>query len=559
MDQKQFISAMSQIAEEKGISQEQIIETLEMAIAAAYKKDYGKKGQNIKVKFDLNTGEIKVFQVFLVVDESMLKEEPAESPEGIQAGPPPATTSSDVGGGGEEFEDDEEIDAEGNKKVRFNPFKHVMVDDAQKIKKGSKPGDEIQTKLEAHTDFGRIAAQTAKQVIIQRLREAEREVVFAEYKDKEGEVVSAIVQRIEGRNIFMDIGKASGILYAEEQIPGERFFIGQRLRVYILKVEKSSKGADIVLSRAYPKLVSRLFSIEVPEISTGTVQIKSIAREPGSRTKIAVFTEEQGVDPVGSCVGQKGSRVQTVIAELGGEKIDIIEWNENMEKYIANALSPAKIISVKTEEKDRSATVIVPEDQISLAIGQRGQNVRLAAKLTGWKIDVKSEKMIEADKLAESPEGIQAGPPPATTSSDVGGGGDGIKKYRAIIYDVKDDKPYFLILHRILRWNGWEFLKETVEPGETPLKTIKRGIAEETQIKKFKVIKKLGKKEEWQADGINYVIADTFLVKADMEQIISLKQEIIEHDKYEWATKEEAMEKLTFPATKKLIQEIEIK
>jgi len=396
MDQKQFISAMSQIAEEKGISQEQIVETLEMAIAAAYKKDYGKKGQNIKVKFDVKTGEIKVFQVFLVVDEDMLKKDEEgniEEASVLAEGEVGIPTSSE-----ENIGNDEEIDAEGNKKVRFNPFKHIMVDEAQKIKKGSKSGDEIQTKLETHTDFGRIAAQTAKQVIIQRLREAEREVVFEEYKDKEGEVVSAIVQRIEGRNIFMDIGKASGILYAEEQIPGERFFIGQRLRVYILKVEKSSKGADIILSRAYPKLVSKLFAIEVPEISTETVQIKSIAREPGSRTKIAVFTEEEGVDPVGSCVGQKGSRVQTVITELGGEKIDIIEWNENMEKYIANALSPAKIISVKTEEKDRSATVIVPEDQISLAIGQRGQNVRLAAKLTGWKIDVKSEKMLAAEK-----------------------------------------------------------------------------------------------------------------------------------------------------------------
>ena len=210
----------------------------------------------------------------------------------------------------------------------------------------------------------------------------------------------------------MDIGKL-GILYAEEQIPGERFFIGQRLRVYILKVEKSPKGADIILSRAYPKLVSKLFSIEVPEISAGTVQIKSIAREPGSRTKIAVFTEEEGVDPVGSCVGQKGSRVQTVINELGGEKIDIIEWSENMEKYIANALSPAKIVSVKIEEKDRSALVLVPEDQISLAIGQRGQNVRLAAKLTGWKIDVKSEKMLEAEKaqtLAEGEVGVPTAP-----------------------------------------------------------------------------------------------------------------------------------------------------
>ncbi|OGZ34631.1 MAG: transcription termination factor NusA, partial [Candidatus Portnoybacteria bacterium RIFCSPHIGHO2_01_FULL_39_19] len=273
--------------------------------------------------------------------------------------------------------------------------------DAHKIKKGAKPGDEIQTKLETRTDYGRIAAQTAKQVIVQRLREAEREVIFNEYSGKEGEVVSAIVQRIEGRNIFLDIGKTSGVLFPEEQIPGERYFIGQRVRVYILKVEKTPKGANIILSRAYPKLVSRLFSIEVPEISTGAVQIKSIAREPGSRTKIAVFSEEEGVDPVGSCVGQKGSRVQTVIGELGGEKIDIIEWDEEISKYIANALSPAKVLDVEIDDKTRTAFAIVPEDQLSLAIGQRGQNVRLAAKLTGWKIDVKSEEMIKEEKKAK--------------------------------------------------------------------------------------------------------------------------------------------------------------
>jgi len=369
MDQKQFLSAMAQIAEEKGITQESIIETLEMAIAAAYKKDYGKKGQNIKVKFDQKTGEIHVFQVFLVVNEDMLKPETDE----------------------EEIEEIEEEEEEG-KKVRFNPYKHMMVDEAKKIKKTAKPEDEIETELEAHTDFGRIAAQTAKQVIIQRLREAEREIIFGEYKDKEGEVVSAIIQRIEGRNVFLDIGKATGVLFPEEQIPGEKFFMGQRLRVYILKVEKTAKGANIVLSRAYPKLVSRLFAIEVPEVSTNTVEIKSIAREPGSRTKIAVYTEEEGVDPVGSMVGQKGSRVQTVINELGGEKIDIIEWDEDIGKYIANSLSPAKVLDVEVDKKKRIAAAIVPEDQLSLAIGQQGQNVRLAAKLTGWKIDVKSDK-----------------------------------------------------------------------------------------------------------------------------------------------------------------------
>ncbi len=376
MDQKQFLLAMNQIAEEKGISPDQIIETLEMAIAAAYKKDYGKKGQNIKVRFDQKTGEIEIYQIFLVVDKDMLRPE-SESDEELA----------------EESEEQTE-----DKKIRFNPNKHMMLEDAQKIKKDVRPGEEIQIKLETHTDYGRIAAQTAKQVIVQRLREAERDVIFNEYSGKEGEVVSGVVQRIEGKNVFMDIGKASGILFPEEQIPGERFFPGQRLRVYILKVEKTAKGANILLSRAYPKLVSRLFAIEVPEISTGVVQIKSIAREPGSRTKIAVYTEEEGVDPVGSCVGQKGSRVQTVINELGGEKIDIIEWSEDIAKYIANALSPAKVIDVEIDENKRSAAAIVPEDQLSLAIGQKGQNVRLAAKLTGWKIDVKSDKAIEEER-----------------------------------------------------------------------------------------------------------------------------------------------------------------
>lgn len=390
MDQKQFLAAVAEIAEEKGISQDQIIETLEMAIAAAHKKDYGKKGQNIKVKFDQKTGEIHIFQVFLVVDESMLRPEIEGEEEALKPTLEPQNGSG-LGSGSDEEGGDE-------KKVRFNPYKHMMVEEAQKIKKGVKPGEEVQIKLETHTDYGRIAAQTAKQVIIQRLREAEREVIYNEYKDKEGEVISAIIQRIEGRNIFLDIGKATGILFPEEQIPGEKFFIGQRLRVYILKVENTAKGANIILSRAYPKLVSRLFAIEVPEVSTGAVQIKSIAREPGSRTKIAVFSQEEGVDPVGSMVGQKGSRVQTVINELDGEKIDIIKWDEDMAKYIANALSPAKVLDVEIDEKKRIALAIVLEDQLSLAIGQRGQNVRLAAKLTGWKIDIKNEKMVEVDK-----------------------------------------------------------------------------------------------------------------------------------------------------------------
>ena len=375
MDQKQFLTTIAQIAEEKGISQEQIIETIEMAIAAAYKRDYGQKGQNIRVKLDPKTGKIKVFQVFLVVDEEMLREED-DAEEGVE----------------EVIEGDEE------KKIRFNPLKHMMINEAKKVKKGIKPNEELETELEAQTDFGRIAAQTAKQVIIQRLREAEREVVYKEYKDREGEIISGIVQRIEGRNVFVDIGKTTGLLFPDEQIPGENYRIGQRLRLYILKVERGPRGTSVYLSRAYPKVVSKLFAVEVPEIAAGTVVIKSIAREPGSRTKIAVSSSEEGVDPVGSLVGQKGTRVQTVINELNGEKIDIIEWSEDVAKFIANALSPAKVLNVELADKRREATAIVPEDQLSLAIGQRGQNVRLAARLTGWKIDVRSEKEVKKIK-----------------------------------------------------------------------------------------------------------------------------------------------------------------
>ncbi len=378
MDLKQFSIAIDQISEEKGIPREQIIETIEMAIAAAYKKDYGQKGQNIKVEFNPETGDIKVFQVFLVVDESMLRKE-EEKKEAQKK---------------EEKKEKEE----GEKKIRFNPLKHMMIEEAKKIDKNVKPGDEIKIELEPHIDFGRIAAQTAKQVIIQRIREAEREVVYEEYKNKEGEIVSGVVQRIEKGTVFIDIGKTNGILFPDEQIPGEHYRIGQRLRVYILKVEREPKGTNVYLSRAHPKVVSKLFAIEVPEIAAGTVEVKAIAREAGSRTKIAVSSNEEGVDPVGSLVGQKGTRVQTVINELNGEKIDIIEWDEDPAKFIANALSPAKVLDVELDEKKHEALAIVPEDQLSLAIGQQGQNVRLAAKLVGWKIDVKSEEALKKEK-----------------------------------------------------------------------------------------------------------------------------------------------------------------
>jgi len=374
MDIKSFASAIAQIAEEKGISPEKVWETIEMAIAAAYKKDYGKKGQVIKAKLDPQSGELRFWQVKSVVAKSMIYSE-------------------------EELEKlkEKKVEEEGKEKIHFNPEKHIMIEEAKKIKPKIKAGEELEIGLEVREDYGRIAAQTAKQVILQKIREAERESILSEYKSKEGQIISGIVQRIESRNVFFDIGKTLGILPKEEQVPGEFYRPGQRLKIFILKVEETPKGPVIFLSRAYPKLISKLFELEVPEISSGQVEIKSIAREAGSRTKIAVVSKEEGIDPIGACVGQRGTRVQAVINELGGEKIDIIEYSEDPEKYIANSLSPAKVLEVKRLPKNK-ALAITPEDQLSLAIGKDGQNVRLAAKLTGWKIDVKSPEKTEGEK-----------------------------------------------------------------------------------------------------------------------------------------------------------------
>jgi len=395
MDIKNFTSAIAQIAEEKGIPSEKVIESIETAIAAAYKKDYGKKGQLIKAKLNPETGEAKFWQVKSVVSEDMIYSE--EEVEKLK----PASAEATAG-------KEKKKEAEEEKKVRFNPEKHIMTEEAKKIKKGIKPGEELEIALEAREDYGRIAAQTAKQVILQKIREAERETIFEEYKSKEGEIVSGIVQRIEGRNVFIDIGKTLGILPREEQVFGEFYRPGQRLKFYILKVEETPRGPVVLLSRAYPKLISKLFELEVPEISQGQVEIKSIAREPGSRSKIAVEAKAEGVDPIGSAVGQKGTRVMAVINELGGEKVDIIEYSDNSEEFISNALSPAKVLEVKIMPRNK-ALCLVPEDQLSLAIGKDGQNVRLAAKLTGWKIDIRApgkeaEEAEEGEKVEKEKE-----------------------------------------------------------------------------------------------------------------------------------------------------------
>ena len=380
----EFGSAIMQIAEEKGISKDVVIETIEAALAAAYKKDYGKRGQRIRAEFNSVSGEMKFFLVKDVVDE---------------------TTREFVEGEPEEEEEvfDENAETDEEKLPRYNVERDILLDEAKKLKKDAKVGDVIEIELETHSDYGRVAAQTAKQVIIQRIREAERDAMFSEYKEKEGEIVAGVVQRIEGRNVYIDLGKSVGVLFPSEQVRGESIRIGQRLKVYIAKVESDPKGPGITLSRTHAEMVRRLFELEVPEIFAGTVEIKSIAREAGARTKLAVYSAEEGIDPIGSCVGQKGTRVQAVIEELGGEKIDIIEWNEKPEKFIAAAISPAKVISVNVDEEKHEAMVRVPEDQLSLAIGKQGQNVRLAAKLTGWKIDIEGQK-VEAASEEESEE-----------------------------------------------------------------------------------------------------------------------------------------------------------
>ena len=387
MDLKQFASALGQISEEKGISPEKVLETIEIALAAAYKKEYGEKGQIVRAKFNPKTGDVKFSQIKIVVDQSMLKPE-----------------------GEEEKEISAEPEEEGEKKIRFNAERHIMLDEAKKTKKDIMVGDEIEFLLETHEDFGRIAAQTAKQVIVQRIREAEREAVWNEYKDKEGELASGIIQRIEPHNIFIDLGKTVAVFPGEEQVFGERYYVGTRMKFYILSVNSDPKGPGIVLSRSHPKMISRLFELEVPEIGAGTVEIKSIAREAGNRTKIAVTSNEEGIDPIGSCIGQKGTRVAAVISEIGGEKIDIIEWSEDPDVFVSNAMSPAKVIKIETAPRRHTAKVFVPEDQLSLAIGKAGQNVRLAAKLTGWKIDVVGATLtvegLKKGKCLEDLEGV---------------------------------------------------------------------------------------------------------------------------------------------------------
>jgi N utilization substance protein A len=383
LDLKTMKSALEQLEAERGISKEKIIDAIEAALAAAYKKDYGKKGQIVRAKLDMDSGKTDFVQVKIVVDDTMVRQpiEGEEEEDDAPVKPFVAVPEAIVGAEGEG-----DIDT----RVRYNSEHHIMIEDARLIKGGAELGEELVFALDAKDDYGRIAAQTAKQVIIQKIREAEKSSVLDEFAERGEEIVTGVIQRIERGNIFVDLGRATGLLGYEDQIPGERYRTGERIRSYLYSVEESPRGINLRLSRAHPNFVRALFALEAPEVASGIVELKEIAREAGSRTKIAVHSNDEHVDPVGSCVGQRGVRVATVISELGGEKIDVIEWSPDAEKFIADALSPAKVKSVILNAEERQATIEVMPDQLSLAIGRGGQNVRLAAKLSGYRIDIKS-------------------------------------------------------------------------------------------------------------------------------------------------------------------------
>lgn len=371
-DLKVINSVLSELEEVRGIPRASIIEAIEAALATAYKKEYGKRGQIIRTTFDINTGETNFFQVKIVVDGTKVI-----------------------------FDENEDV-ADDDMREYYNPEKHILIDDARKIKRDAELDEEIVFPIESKGDYGRIAAQTAKQVIMQKIREAEKTSVVSEFGAREGQIVTGTVQRIERGNIFVDMGRATGLLPYEEQIPGERFSQGERVRAYLYRVEESPRGVFLRLSRSHPKFLEKLFEAEAPELASGAVVIKAIAREAGYRSKIAAEAKDSHIDPVGSLVGQRGVRVSTVMSELRGEKIDIIEWSADIKKFIEEALSPAKSLDIQINEEEKSAVVTVAEDQQSLAIGKGGQNVRLAAKLTGWKIDIQSAKGEELGS-AEAP------------------------------------------------------------------------------------------------------------------------------------------------------------
>lgn len=389
--------------QDRGISRETMIDAIETALATAYKKEYGKRGQMVHAVLDLNTGTITFEQIKTVVDDSVVRLEQSNERKDIKI-------STETGG--------EEL-------PYFDPEKHILLENARRMKRDASVGDDVAFSLEPKEDFGRIAAQTAKQVIIQKIREAEKLSILEEFSHKKNDVVSGIVQKVERGALYIDLGRTTGVMPYEEQIPGERYRPGERLRAYLYMVDEGFRGVYLRLSRANPQFVVKLFELETPELAAGSIEIKAVAREAGSRTKIAVVSLEPHIDPVGSLVGQRGVRVSTVMGELSGERIDIIEWSDEIETYIKEALSPATVIDVHLITSEHRATVTVSEDQQSLAIGRGGQNVRLAAKLTGWNIDIASTSgvavsdtvSVETKATSNSTDKVDTDQPKHTTDS----------------------------------------------------------------------------------------------------------------------------------------------
>lgn len=423
----QISQAIKAICDEKLLTEEAVLEAVEASLAAAYRKDFGNRNQNIKCQFDPEqydgaTAGIRIFDAKEVVADMELPDDYFEKFEAAHGGkkdkqspfagketdkstsptenplaaPLVASERSGVKGG-------TEGGLEAEDEFVFNPKTMIMLSDARDIKPDAQTGEEIRVELNIPTAFGRMAAQTAKQVIMQKLREAERNVIYQDFKEREGELMNVTVQRREGRVVLIDLGRATGVIQPEDQIDNERYFPGTRIKAILREVTLTNKGPEIRLSRSSPGLVAALFAQEIPEVANGVVEIKDIAREAGSRTKVAVATNDEMIDPIGSCIGQRGTRVQTIIRELGGEKVDVVLWSENDAEYIAAALSPAKVSDVELKVADHLAIIHVTPDQLSLAIGKGGQNVRLAAKLTDWKITILNQELGEV--VADSENG----------------------------------------------------------------------------------------------------------------------------------------------------------
>ena len=376
-DLKTLNSALEELQTERGISRDSVVEALATALAAAYRREYGKRGQIVRATFNPENGDMEFRQAKIVVDDTLVRKE------------------------------DEEQNGDEDHRSRFNPEQHIMLEDARRIKRDAQLDEEISFPLETKDDFGRIAAQAAKQVIMQKIREAERASIIEEYGEREGSIVTGHVQRFERGNLYIDLGRATAILPYDEQIPGERYRQGERVRALLLRVDEGVRGTFIRLSRSHPRFLTKLFETEVPEMANGTVEVKGIVREPGSRAKIAVHSIDEHVDPVGALVGQRGVRVAVVTSELGGEKIDVVEWSATPTDFVKEALKPAQVLGIELIEEENRAIVQVAEDQQSLAIGRGGQNVRLAARLTGWKIDIRSmggEQVAAVEPVAEAPK-----------------------------------------------------------------------------------------------------------------------------------------------------------